>query len=137
MTEGRNTGFRKILNALERNGSPKPEFETDEEHSYFIARIFVREGFESEKLSDERNFVQQNERSLSEVLSEVLNKAEYEKVLPLIEYLETHVTITPKEVEELTGKSAATARRYLKILVESGVLSMSGSTNRIQYFRII
>lgn len=136
LTEGRNTGFRKILNALERNGSPKPEFETDEEHSYFITRIFVREGFESEKLSDERNFIQQNERSLSEVLSEVLNKAEYEKVLPLIEYLETYETITPKEAEELTGKSAATARRYLKILVESGVLSVSGNTNKIQYFRI-
>lgn len=45
LTEGRNTGFRKILNALERNGSPKPEFETDEEHSYFITRLFVREGF--------------------------------------------------------------------------------------------
>ena len=45
LTEGRNTGFKKILNALENNGSPKPEFETDEEHTYFISRFFVREGF--------------------------------------------------------------------------------------------
>ena len=30
LTEGRNTGFGKILRALEENGSPKPEFETDE-----------------------------------------------------------------------------------------------------------
>ena len=41
LTEGRNTGFRKILEALEANGSPLPEFETDEEHSYFISRIFI------------------------------------------------------------------------------------------------
>ena len=30
LTEGRNTGFKKIVDALEVNGSPKPEFETDE-----------------------------------------------------------------------------------------------------------
>lgn len=45
LTEGRNTGFRKILEALEANGSPLPEFETDEEHSYFISRIFIHPGF--------------------------------------------------------------------------------------------
>lgn len=45
LTEGRNTGFKKILNALETNGSPKPEFETDEDRSYFITRLFIHEGF--------------------------------------------------------------------------------------------
>ena len=45
LTEGRNTGFTKILNALETNGSPKPEFETDEAHSYFISRLFIHEEF--------------------------------------------------------------------------------------------
>lgn len=56
LTEGRNTGFGKILRALSANGSPKPEFETDDDHSYFISRFFVHEVF----LEDE------NERSLSE-----------------------------------------------------------------------
>lgn len=45
LTEGRNTGFKKILDALEANGSPKPEFETDNERSYFITRLFVHERF--------------------------------------------------------------------------------------------
>ena len=45
LTEGRNTGFKKILDALETNGSPKPEFETDDAHSYFISRLFIHEGF--------------------------------------------------------------------------------------------
>ena len=35
LTEGRNTGFGKILRALEENGS----------HSYFISRLFVHEAF--------------------------------------------------------------------------------------------
>lgn len=33
------------MNALEANGSPKPEFETDEDRSYFIARLFIHEKF--------------------------------------------------------------------------------------------
>ena len=45
LTEGRNTGFKKILDALEANGSPKPEFETDEDRSYFITRLFIHEAF--------------------------------------------------------------------------------------------
>lgn len=45
LTEGRNTGFKKILDALEANGSPKPEFETNEDRSYFITRLFIHEKF--------------------------------------------------------------------------------------------
>lgn len=45
LTEGRNTGFGKILSALEENGSPKPEFETEEGHNYFITRLFIHEAF--------------------------------------------------------------------------------------------
>jgi ATP-dependent DNA helicase RecG len=36
LTEGRNTEFKKILDALETNGSPKLEFETDEDRSSFL-----------------------------------------------------------------------------------------------------
>lgn len=53
LTEGRNTRFGKILRALEANGSPKPEFETDEDHSYFISRLFVHEAFLKEAKSEE------------------------------------------------------------------------------------
>lgn len=48
LTEGRNTGFRKIINSLQANGSPLPEFETDEAHDYFVTRLFIREGFYDE-----------------------------------------------------------------------------------------
>ena len=41
MTEGRSTGIPKILHAMELNGSPPPEFEFDEDHSYFMVRLPV------------------------------------------------------------------------------------------------
>jgi ATP-dependent DNA helicase RecG len=40
-TEGRSTGIPKILEAMEKNGSPPPEFEFDEDHSYFMVRLPV------------------------------------------------------------------------------------------------
>ena len=45
LTEGRNTGFRKILNALERNGSPKPIFETDPERLSFCTTLLIHPEF--------------------------------------------------------------------------------------------
>lgn len=35
LTEGRGTGLPKILGAMKENGSPKPKFKTDDEHSFF------------------------------------------------------------------------------------------------------
>lgn len=39
MTEGRSTGIPKILRAMKNNGSPKPEFETDDERLHFLIRL--------------------------------------------------------------------------------------------------
>ena len=45
LTEGRNTGFGKILRALERNGSPKTLFETDYDRTFFAVTIFIHPKF--------------------------------------------------------------------------------------------
>jgi len=36
LTEGRGTGFPKIYNANNKNGSPEPEFITDADRNYFL-----------------------------------------------------------------------------------------------------
>jgi ATP-dependent DNA helicase RecG len=134
LTEGRNTGFKKILDALEANGSPKPEFETDEDRSYFITRLFVHEEFT--KAVNERKMSEvssQNERSLSEVLSEVLKQSDFCKVEKIIKLIEEKGEITPKEAEAVSGKSAATVRRYLKMLVGTGYVQTEGNTNNSVY----
>ena len=76
LTEGRNTGFKKILDALKKNGSPLPEFETDEAHDYFITRLFVREGF-----YDYQNGVENGAENGAELLSET-SKRRLEKLTP-------------------------------------------------------
>ena len=41
LAEGRSTGIPKILRAMEANGSPPPEFETDEDRTSFLIRLPV------------------------------------------------------------------------------------------------
>lgn len=43
LTAGRSTGVPKILRAMERNGSPPPEFESDEDRTYFLVRLPVHQ----------------------------------------------------------------------------------------------
>ncbi len=38
-TEGRCTGIPKIIEAMEKNGSPPAEFDFDEDHSFFMVRL--------------------------------------------------------------------------------------------------
>jgi ATP-dependent DNA helicase RecG len=41
LTEGRATGIPKMLRVMRNNGSPPPEFEFDEDHSYFQVRLLA------------------------------------------------------------------------------------------------
>jgi len=41
LTEGRSTGIPKMLRTMAENGSPAPEFETDEDRSYNLVRLPV------------------------------------------------------------------------------------------------
>ena len=127
LSEKKSTGISKILRELERNGSPLPEFETDADRTYMITTLKIHDEFGFE------NFAQKNERSLSEVLSEVLSKKDYDKLEVIINFIEEHGEITPKEAENITKKSAATVRRYLKMLVDTGCIVAAGSTNNSKY----
>ncbi len=139
LTEGRNTGFKKILNALEVNGSPKPEFETDDDHSYFISRLFVHEAFLEDANKQNKGEVltlnYKNERSLKEVLKEVLKEADYRKTISIVEAIDNQGSITPAEAKRICGKSEATTWRYLRILIDTGYVVSEGSTNSTVYKR--
>ena len=41
LTEGRSTGIPKILREMAANGSPAPEFDSDEDRTYYLVRLPV------------------------------------------------------------------------------------------------
>ena len=52
---------------------------------------------------------------------------------PIVMILEEKGFITPKEAKEVCGKSTATVRRYLNLLVKAEVVTLEGSTNKVVY----
>lgn len=129
LSEKKSTGISKILRELKRNSSPMPEFETDADRTYMITTIRIHERFEIEN----KNFGQKNDRSLTEVLAEVLTKKNYDKVLPILKYLDKNGKITPQVAEMVIKKSKSTTYRYLTMLVETGYVEVSGNTNNAVY----
>ena len=45
LTEGRGTGFPKIYGEMDKNGSPKPIFETDDQRTSFLVVLFINPSF--------------------------------------------------------------------------------------------
>ena len=122
--------MEEILDTWEKEGWVKPELMEDTNlNQVTLVLKMVKE----EKKQEETNFAQKNERSLSEVLSEVLVKRDFDKVLPIIEILEENGIVTPKEAESACGKSSATVRRYLGLLTATGIVVAEGSTNNTVY----
>ena len=115
LTEGRNTGFKKILNALEANGSPKPEFETDDDHSYFISRLFVHEGFLREETKRSQKGAEKEPKKRAERKRDILNQ------------LEENSTMTQTGLMEVLGLTRKQIQKAIKELQEEGLLVREGS----------
>ena len=126
------SGVPNIFNVWADEGWEEPVIEErfDPDRT-ILALSFLKK--EDAKMKEDANFIQKNERSLKEVLKEVLNQKDYEKTLPIIEYLETNSSITTRTVRQITGKSLATAWRYIQILVKADVLESDGNTNNAEY----
>jgi len=119
LTEGRNTGLRKILKALERNGSPLPEFETDEERSYFVTRLFIHPGFKI----DNQVIMQDTTQVTAQDTAQVTTQED--KMKKLIDFcVESR---TREEMQSYVGISHREHFRkaYLKPLLESGAIKMT------------
>ena len=125
------SGFPTILATWKKEGWIEPELIEDTRlNQVTLVLKMVKE----EKTQEQDNFNQKNERSLSEVLSEVLTKKDFDKVLPIIKILEEKGCVTPKEAVEVCNKSTATVRRYMSILTATGMIVAEGNTNNSIYW---
>ncbi len=133
LSEKQGTGITKILRELDKNGSPKPEFEMDDDRHYLETTIHIRDGFEPEQHI--KPPADENEGSLKEVLKEVLKEADFKKVAPIIEAIDKNGRVSPAEAKRLCGKSESTTWRYLKLLKSTGYVEPVGNTNNVIYKR--
>lgn len=114
LTEGRNTGFRKIIRALESNGSPMPVFETDEERTYFLTTIFSHPDFLTSK--EDRKEYRKEDRNgeLTDNERVVFNAIQNDR------------TITVVELMGVLGLSKTTTEKVVKSLKEKNKIKREG-----------
>ena len=124
MTEGRNTGFGKILRALEENGSPKPEFETDDAHSYFISRLFVHEAFLKEDTLECKQKGTKKELKRSKKKEP---KKGAERKLDILQRMEENPSITQVKLMEEFNLTRKQVQKIIKDLREDKLVERQGS----------
>ena len=132
MSEGHSSGIPTIQEELEKNGSPRAEFFTDEDRRAMRIRIPIHPAFLEENEIENENLLQ-NETSFETSLKQVLKPKDFEKLVDIIRVLEVKREISVQEVMEITQKSRTTAWRYMETLIELGVVEMKGNTNNMTY----
>jgi len=113
LSEKKSTGITKILKTLKTNGSPPPEFETNEDRDYLIVTIRQHEAFEIGEQANEQVNEQANEQARRQT-----------KILTA---LKENSALTLKQLTKVTGISTATLRREMKTLKESNRIRRIGS----------
>ena len=115
LTEGRATGFPKIYDAMKRNGSPDPTFETDDERAYFLAILPVHPDIKAR--GEAGGHAQGHAGGRATEIS--LNDTEK----AILEILEEGPCSTSELLEKLGLESRTGAfRRNVKNLMEKGVI---------------
>ena len=136
LSEGHSSGIPTIQDELERNGSPRAEFFTDDDRRAMRIRIPIHPVFleKADKDSSAENATnEKNETSFETSLKQVLKQSDYDKLYVVIQKLASEKNITIQEVMTLTGKSRTTAWRYMKKLTDTKLVESSGNTNDAVY----
>jgi ATP-dependent DNA helicase RecG len=126
LTEGRNTGFKKIINALESNGSPLPVFETDEDRLSFAVTIYRHREF-----GETGDIVEGG--VISGVISGVINgviKEYTENEVKILACMREDPAISKRRISEITGITARTVDRAISELKRRNIITRQGSNKR-------
>ena len=113
MTEGRSTGFPKIYQAVKRNDSPMPIFETDDRNGHFLATMPIHQAF-----VDEKAYLASIGKELDDGGKKDDKKELSDIQLTILSLIENNDKITIPVLARKTGTSERTLSRELKIMRE-------------------
>ena len=133
LTEGRNTGFRKILNALKDNGSPLPDFHTDENRLSFAVTIYQHPEFSANARDNIADGVRENvtEYVLDNVHDagshDIHVKKSIARRAEIVRIMEIDRYVTISRLALLLKVSAKTIQRDIEVLRNQGRIERFGS----------
>ena len=126
LTEGRGTGMPTIKNELEKNGSDKAIFDSDEERTFFFVAIPCHADFLCKEITiDTKGHVVENIH---------VNQPDIrERIFELIVH-DNH--ITRKNIAATIGINPSAVQRHIEALVNSGLIERRGRTKG-SYFVVL
>lgn len=131
MIEAWGRGFEKIREACVLYDGPLPEYEINEAGIMVLCKACDRylELIPAKKkvdsiISDER------------IMSGKMSESRKEPIVKIVNYLKDNEEITTAKGVEITGKSEAQVRRYLKVLCNLGIIKSTRTTKGNVYVRI-
>ena len=126
LTEGRGTGIPTIKNELEKNGSGRACFDSDDERTYFFVSIPCHPDFMCKEITiDTKGHVIEN---IPENKSDVR-----ERIFELI-VLDNH--ITRKQIAATIGINPSAVQKHILSLIDNGYVERRGRT-RGSYFVVL
>lgn len=125
LTEGRNTGFKKIVDALKVNGSPMPEFETDDGHTYFISRFYVHEHFYDEAIDIDRG-IERN--PVSDPVENIADSTDSTTERKVYEIIKNNPKVRRKDMADQLEMSMSGIKKTIKKLSDRGILHFEGNS---------
>lgn len=131
MIEAWGRGFDKIKEACEKYDGSLPEYDISEDGIMVLCKACDKYLKLLAIADTDKSSVKNNDRSLTEVLTE----REVKRFASILEYMKEHDRITNKIGRELTGKSESSVKRYLNRLCEVEILRSEGSTSDTEYFK--
>ncbi len=130
MIEAWGRGFEKIKETCEKYGGRLPEYNISASGIMVLCKACDK--YLELLNGNEDNSLTSDDRIMIELMSGKMK----EPVQQILEYLKDHATITTAMGKEITGKSEAQVRRYLKALTDCGVIKSNKTTKGNIYIRL-
>lgn len=127
LTEGRCTGIPTMQQALERNGSPRATFETDDERSYFLLFIPVHEGCGNMAAWNEEAGRKYENDIISDTISDTIKHPQLsERQKDIIRLMKRYPFITGKLLTQKMSFSHSTISRDIQTLQKHNIIARKG-----------
>lgn len=129
LSEGHSTGIPTIQDELEKNGSPRAEFFTDDDRRAFRVMIPIHEDFVG--TSAEQNVTKNVTKNVTNELEELLNAnfsgKSKERIKGIIENVRNDEKITLSALADRNNVTERTIKRDMDKLKELGIIVREGS----------
>ncbi len=124
------TGFPKVYNAMRKNGSPDPIFETDENNQYFLATLPIHPAFLNEEIKEKSPECTEKSPECTEKSTEKSPGCTEKSREKVIKFLSQHPDASQADLIKEAGITRRAVEKLISRLKQEGLLERQGSDRK-------